>query len=438
MDENEAVNENEGFDSNENEIENEIEHEVIDGNVSSRKRLNEEEENISDILLSKRAALQSSSPSNNNSGPSYNFKVLVPTEAVGNIIGKGGSIIHELNATTGAKIHVSSNTDLYPGTKDRTVGMYGPKSSLEAAIVEVVVRIVEGLDNKHGSNDSSSSKVPVTNNSNTDAQKYELRFPIPSSASGMIIGRGGTLIKELGEKSSCYLKVSENVDPYDTKERILTIKGPNGVAIATAAILALNQMLTEPSLAVYSNPKTTYEIRQQTVAPPAQYIQSPYPNAQIQQAMYPGYPYPQPPVTPYTNALNAAALTASYNQQSNLPRPVSYLPQPVTASAPPTGTGLPEGVTAPQFSTDGTNIIMVMGIPEHLLGSVIGKSGSIIKEITNTTGAKTHVTAKGDFLPGTTQRSIKCIGNQAQVQAALNTIIAKLHAGSRNIPPPST
>lgn len=55
------------------------------------------------------------------------------------------------------------------------------------------------------------------------------------------------------------------------------------------------------------------------------------------------------------------------------------------------------GCTAPIFSTDGTRIIMQMGIPDELLGSIIGKQGSVIKEISAMSGAHCQVSLEIDL-----------------------------------------
>ena len=49
------------------------------------------------------------------------------------------------------------------------------------------------------------------------------------------------------------------------------------------------------------------------------------------------------------------------------------------------------GVSPPVFSTDGTNIIMQMGVPDNLLGPLIGKGGAVIKDIMAVTGTFAQV-----------------------------------------------
>lgn len=73
------------------------------------------------------------------------------------------------------------------------------------------------------------------------------------------------------------------------------------------------------------------------------------------------------------------------------------------------------GISAPTFSTDGTNIIMEIGIADTHLGSVLGKGGYIIKDIMGSTGVKIQISQKGEYFPGTNQRIMKVVGLQQQV-----------------------
>lgn len=43
------------------------------------------------------------------------FKILCPSNAVGAIIGKAGSVLNQLKELTGCKIRVSQNNEFYPG-----------------------------------------------------------------------------------------------------------------------------------------------------------------------------------------------------------------------------------------------------------------------------------------------------------------------------------
>ena len=84
------------------------------------------------------------------------------------------------------------------------------------------------------------------------------------------------------------------------------------------------------------------------------------------------------------------------------------------------------GVTDPIFETDGTSITMKMGIPDDLIGVIIGKAGATIKEIAAMSGTFAVTSQKGDVLPGTMVRYVKVTGTQHQVQIALDSIVARL------------
>jgi hypothetical protein len=122
----------------------------------------------------------------------------------------------------------------------------------------------------------------------------------------------------------------------------------------------------------------------------------------------------------------------------------SYAPQPVpvtpiagtstsisnsTRSTSSTSTGIsgiPAGILSPKFSTDGTNIIMKLGVVDNLLGPIMGRSGNILKEIMGNSGTKILVSQKGAYIPGTNYREIIVEGLQYQVQLALNSIMQRI------------
>jgi far upstream element-binding protein len=60
-----------------------------------------------------------------------NDTILVPSEAVGMIIGKGGETIKEMQSTTGCKINVSPSSG--PGEVEREIGLVGSRDAIAAA-----------------------------------------------------------------------------------------------------------------------------------------------------------------------------------------------------------------------------------------------------------------------------------------------------------------
>ena len=62
-------------------------------------------------------------PPETSAGSSENFyfKLLCPQFVTGLIIGRGGSVINQLNSTCGAKIKLSQNNEFFPTTTDRVI-----------------------------------------------------------------------------------------------------------------------------------------------------------------------------------------------------------------------------------------------------------------------------------------------------------------------------
>lgn len=416
------------------------------------------DDEITFALQTKRTALESSDGQNySNPEPPLLFKVLCPSASIGFIIGKAGSVINELNEKTGAKIRISQADEIYPETTDRIICMSGNITVLIAAIEQVVARILEVVDRKqHPSNDT-----PV---------HLEFRCLIPAAASGALIGRGGVIIKQMGESSQCRLKVGEQRgDPYDTKERILTVTGSTIPNIVSAVLLVHERMIADPATSVYINVKTAYSNYRR--GPPHGRMDYPpggsgpdrggggYENPQFQQGrgdsrqlqggmpnrnnfqqqQQGGYPQQYQQGQQQQQQMQGGfGMGMGMGMGGGPQQRMRYDPMPgsfvnsgnsnpyVSSPMPATSNLFPQGVSVPSFSTDGVNIIMEIGIDDLLLGNIIGKQGAIIKEIMAVSGTRIQVSQKNEFLPNSTFRPVKVAGSQEEVQSALSNIVGRI------------
>lgn len=48
-----------------------------------------------------------------------------------------------------------------------------------------------------------------------------------------------------------------------------------------------------------------------------------------------------------------------------------------------------------------------MQVPDKLVGSILGKGGSTLKEIQQQTGARVTISKRGEFAPGTQNRCVR-------------------------------
>lgn len=220
----------------------------------SRKRMYQTD-GFADDLSSKRAALgysQGGIPEDDESN--MLFKMLCPQPITGLIIGKGGAVIKELNQTTGAKIKLSNNNEFFPTTQDRVLVLTGDKDGLSKAVKELVTRVAESMDRSQRKQAGGDPMAPLPESTN-----FTMRVLIPRIASGLLIGKQGAVIKQMSQVSSCKIQLAEEADPFDTKERIITINSAAVHSLVLGAQTVMSQLLLQkPNVRSYPNPMCSY------------------------------------------------------------------------------------------------------------------------------------------------------------------------------------
>jgi len=151
--------------------------------------------------------------------PIYNFKILVPAAAVGAIMGKGGETILQLQKDAGAKIKMSRSNDYYPGTTERVCLISGPD-------VNGILRIHEFIMEKIKEKPDPNSKVAIDFDHKLSAEREkQVKILVPNSTAGMIIGKGGSFIKQIKEESGAYVQISQKSKEHALAERCITVIG---------------------------------------------------------------------------------------------------------------------------------------------------------------------------------------------------------------------
>lgn len=211
------------------------------------------DEDFANALSNKRVALGESNPSqewNAEKEDQLMFKILCPTSLAGMMIGKGGSVINEINANCGAKVKLSQNTEFYPGTQERIVILTGDKESLEKAIKEVVTKIGEAPERTKPSGDPLANAPVPANRGPTGT--VMLKCLVPKLASGTLIGKGGSVVKAMAESSGCRINLAEENDPFNTRERIVIVNGPTVPEVVLGVQAVMTQLMSVPSVRTYN------------------------------------------------------------------------------------------------------------------------------------------------------------------------------------------
>lgn len=216
-----------------------------------------------------------SSPTTHASQPVLNqllvaLKILVSNSASGLIIGRSGSTISDLQAKSQTRIKLSQGGDYYPGTSDRVCLVQGPQANASLAVEMVLAKLYELQSFQQLASstpttprfDNPSESLPDENASTS----FIVRILLPSTCCGMIIGRGGSNIKSLKEKSEVtYIQLSPKEhevmvggNTLSTSERIMIITGPNFSSCVNCVKIILNDLAQNPEISRYINMTTTY------------------------------------------------------------------------------------------------------------------------------------------------------------------------------------
>lgn len=157
-------------------------------------------------------------PSGGRGDGTYHFKILVPSVAAGAIIGKGGETIAQLQKETGARVKMSKANDFYPGTTERVCLITGTADS----VIMVHSFIMEKIREKPDPN--AKPAIDFDNKQPAEREK-QVKILVPNSTAGMIIGKGGSYIKQIKEESGAYVQISQKAKDQSLSERCITVIG---------------------------------------------------------------------------------------------------------------------------------------------------------------------------------------------------------------------
>lgn len=155
-----------------------------------------------------------SSPSQDHEEKTTYVKFLLSNAEAGSIIGKGGSTITEFQSRSGARIQLSRNYEVFPGTSDRIVMVSGFLDDILKAVDLILGKLLDEFYVEDGGEGDPHSKF---------------RLVAPNSSCGGIIGKGGATIKSFIEDSRAGIKISPQDNNFPgLHDRLVTVTGTLG------------------------------------------------------------------------------------------------------------------------------------------------------------------------------------------------------------------
>uniref|UniRef100_A0A7S2UXL3 K Homology domain-containing protein n=1 Tax=Fibrocapsa japonica TaxID=94617 RepID=A0A7S2UXL3_9STRA len=89
-------------------------------------------------------------PSVTQNGPEISAQIEVPDDCVGAILGRGGTILNQIKAASGAFIRLSNKGEYAPGTANRIVSIKGPVQATQDAQLMIHQRVQQCQQERAG------------------------------------------------------------------------------------------------------------------------------------------------------------------------------------------------------------------------------------------------------------------------------------------------
>ncbi|XP_017208597.1 poly(rC)-binding protein 4 isoform X3 [Danio rerio] len=287
------------------------------------------------------------------------LRLLMHGKEVGSIIGKKGETVKRIREESSARINISEGS-----CPERIITITGATECVFRAFTMITIKLEEDLA-ALVANGTVTSKPPVT-----------LRLVIPASQCGSLIGKGGSKIKEIREKTGAQVQVAGDLLPNST-ERGVTISGSQDAIIQCVKLICTVILESPPKGATIP------------------YRPSPAPGAVL------------------------LAGNQAYTVQNQYGIPHSELAKLHQLSM-QQGLGPIAQATATQvlpagIESSSQTASQELLIPNDLIGSIIGRQGTKINEIRQVSGAQIKI---GSQLDSTSDRHVTITGSPISINLA--------------------
>ncbi|MED6122693.1 hypothetical protein PIB30_042173 [Stylosanthes scabra] len=332
------------------------------------------------------------------------FRMLIPIQKVGSIIGRKGEFIKKMTEETKARIKI---LDGPPGTMERAV-MVSAKEEPDRAIppaVEGLLRVHKQVVNvEHNPPDASAASNQVVT-----------RLLVADTQAGSLIGKQGSTIKSIQDNTGCNIRVlgsAEYLPVFALRDdSVVEIQGESaGVHKAVELIaLHLRKFLVDRGIVgVFETQMQRPDARVNKNVPPPQAWGPPPPQ---------GFPAPGgggPAFAPNPQYMPTSHNYDNYYPPADLPPVDNHIQGPPPAYARDTSMGIHS--SGAQSQQSGANkVTQHMQIPLTYADAVIGASGSNISYIRRASGASITI-QETRGVPG--EMTVEISGTSSQIQAA--------------------
>lgn len=168
-------------------------------------------------------------PQDGNGLAGNSTEVLVPKVAVGIVIGRGGDMIKKIQAETGARVQFHQERDDGPG--DKRCYLQGKPHQVDQArqMIEDLISSV----NRREQESRPNRRAPPQRNGDRggefqqwqESPEIRVTFTVSNLKCGLIIGRGGEVIKQINAASGAHCELDRRAQGADRNNRTFYIRG---------------------------------------------------------------------------------------------------------------------------------------------------------------------------------------------------------------------
>eukprot|EP00921_Rhytidocystis_pertsovi_P021272 GHVQ01033959.1.p1 GENE.GHVQ01033959.1~~GHVQ01033959.1.p1 ORF type:complete len:452 (+),score=81.89 GHVQ01033959.1:720-2075(+) len=410
-------------------------------------------------------------------GPCF-VKLLVNNILAGSIIGKGGSVIGQIEHETGSCLKLSPANCYFPLTQDRIVVVSGKQEQINNAILIILDKLkdspaLQGVAAaaaaaaQYGGAADPYGMGGVTGvEGGAQRPSMQLRMVVPKSCVSAVIGKGGAQIKQMQEATGARIQISNREEGLN--ERILTISG-NFAALQRAALSVAATIQADPNLKdhlyVVYTPAASSGFMAAGGGYGGQYGQpSPYGAQGYSSFASPYYSQGGAGPSSYGGGRGGGG-SHSYRGSSSGSAAgggtsVNGMSASISGGGSGGGMGGVSGSSAyaygasPYMSAGGAAVMhagggmgggsqmpsgnpsdlmnqnceIVMQIADACVGPLIGKNGACLGDIIYSSGAKVRISPKGELVEGTQDRQCRIRGSLASVHTAHIMLLQRLEA----------
>ena len=293
------------------------------------------------------------------------FRFLIDNSSVGGLIGKGGANVKRVREESGAFVSILKSDAR--SVQERIMLIKGTVEQIGKAALLIAELLIEAAASKEGRGVAGAA---VTTTASVPADQAQLRLLVHKLAVGAVIGKAGAVIKETQQETGARVQVSNEPLP-NSSEKTITITGiPTAVQDAiTRVVTQLKDNPLKPGTRVYEyNPNHPYGGG----------------GGGGQGGHYGGSPQ-------------------SYAASHPPPQPLS-LGSATSAASPSTGTPSTQKIA----------------IPTVCAGCVIGKNGSVIRDLRAQSGTNISISDPEPNAPN--ERVVTLTGSAQGIQTAVYLI----------------